>query len=1060
MWQINRITKDTLLNISKYSNKVIKIAQFIQETNQPFLINNLLSVSDQTDQVEILNAFDKDLNKTMNDFFEIQKLLVTVDDNGYVKELDNEEKNIKELFKDKYNIDTKTLSLPTLDLNLASPSTKETIRTSIIESVLGLDFKKYKELLKIKETLKDINKSDLATGNDKIRYLTNKTDIDFVKECVDKISVYTNAFVEIRKDLDFEEKDLIDSKITSGRTMVDGILPNSTYISKKEGIYQISTLHKKDFGDELPDLLDKVQELINESGYISGVEIDQDTDLEKFIYMLKKVKTLHLNVELEFELKTRKLGNYMANGQYYHDENIIELMGYHSDIYNIVSVDVNSPSSLIHELTHLIDLSNREFHNTPERRAMVSHFTEKLWLPAEIAINLSDDYVSNLYNNKEVIARLGEIGYLLNKVGYQGHKTPEELENYYKKIRMMEMMETAGDKEIPIVHGIDFYRKNNFMFFDIDNLKEEELLSIKEYYKSYYNVFEKEFIELNNSSILNNLKSNALKSDFKDEKTLEKRTNNRFVKEDFPISKVNIDNIDSLLEYNDQDEIFSNKELADFLSVNFVDINRTKMNQDSFHYAMAFKVIEKVFIHAINTGNKELEKEMFNTFSIKASSSYDRVGELNNSVTSEKINEYYKMNNTSFMDSNRGVMEAICKDILKNSQSLSTGQDPENSVINTRISPEFAIDRSIILEQVTNHLNFLNNFDENDIYLHKTLFDISTMFSRYSDHLDQIFTLENLEKKVNNLPEFNNEELIKFSDLLNATLILENDNKLSSFKQGVTRTIEYYHAGYSKRPSFDLKLEDLKEDFLLKNFDNFKNNMQEIPATMKKNKGFSDNATDKQKLSLLSKVSLKNFEQEFMINFVKNLDFQELKQDKKVEVFKDSADTIRYGFGKKERLFNNYLSDNSIGLDKEMSYAALREFSARYSVLKVDSIPVNESLLLEKSMQITLNKYIEIQKKEALESQSFLEDNKDTHLFLKSIQKEVMKFMLDKGIAEKYINYLKENNENTRGFRRINHTNKMIKNLFNLSSVNISQDNALELLKEKSSKSIKKPKFN
>ena len=82
--------------------------------------------------------------------------------------------------------------------------------------------------------------------------------------------------------MDFEEKDLIDSKITSGRTMVDGILPNSTYISKKEGIYQVSTLHKKDFGDKLPDLLNNVNKLINESGYISGVEIDQDTDLEKF----------------------------------------------------------------------------------------------------------------------------------------------------------------------------------------------------------------------------------------------------------------------------------------------------------------------------------------------------------------------------------------------------------------------------------------------------------------------------------------------------------------------------------------------------------------------------------------------------------------------------------------------------------------------------------------------------------------------------------------------------------------------------------------------------------
>jgi hypothetical protein len=63
MWKINRINRDTLLNISKYSNKVIKLAKYFQESNQPFIIQELMEISNQTDQIELLEAFDKDIKK-------------------------------------------------------------------------------------------------------------------------------------------------------------------------------------------------------------------------------------------------------------------------------------------------------------------------------------------------------------------------------------------------------------------------------------------------------------------------------------------------------------------------------------------------------------------------------------------------------------------------------------------------------------------------------------------------------------------------------------------------------------------------------------------------------------------------------------------------------------------------------------------------------------------------------------------------------------------------------------------------------------------------------------
>jgi len=1045
MWQINRITKDTLLNISKYSNKVIKIARFVQESNQPFLMNNLLGISNQTDQIEILTAFDKDLIKTTNDFFEIQKLLITVDENGYVKELEGDERNIGAIFGDFYNVKTKVLSLPTIDIDMSNPSTIGEIRESIVKSVFGFNYSKYKELMKIKDDLSDINKEDLLTDNDKINYLTSKADIDFVKDCADKISAYTNSFVTIRKKLDFEEKDLIDSKITSGRTMVDGILSTSTYISKKDGIYQISPTHKKDFGDRAQEILKKIEEEIIKSGYVSGVEIDQDTDLEKFLFLMKKIRSLHLNLDMEFEFKTRKLGNYMANGIYIHDKDIIELMGYHSDIYNIVSVDVNSPSALIHELTHLVDLSNKEFSDTPERAAIVRHFTEKLSIPDNIKSLMSTDYQNYLYNNKEVIARLGEIGYLLNKVDYQGHKNPEELENYYKKIRMMEMIETAGDKEIPIVHKLDFYRKNSFMYFDIDNLKEEELISIKEYYKSYYNVLTNEFMELKNSAILRNLKKNAdskVKKEVTEERNDNGGTNNRFSKEKFPMSKVNLDNIVSILEYNDKEKIFSNKELAIFISTDLVNIDRRRLSEDLNHYLKAYKVVDKVFEYALATGNKELERELCNSMCLKASRSYQAIKELNKTVEFSTYIDLYVLHNSGFTQKEAGYFQRFTNDTLSKAISNSAGTSLETSIINTRIRPEIEIDRSLILDQITNRLEYLQGFNKEDIFLHKSLHDMTHIMSSYADNIQSIFKLENLMIQRSMPFIFDEKQFTDFSNLLKAEMILEDDKIFSNFKDEMTRTLRSFRNGYTKRPVFELKFEGFEDEVLLRAFDLLKNNLADnLPSTLKSNKGLQDSATDKQKLAFLHKLSFKNFEYNFIKDFIENIDLKEIKRDNRVDIFTHKEEKYTYSMSRVQKLINNQIEDNKLITSLEVTKSALGNYSAKYRIAKMEGEKIDEVALFKECLLVAIDNEIEKKKEFSGYAITFLENNKDTLIFLKGIQNKISRFMVEKGVAEDYIIFLNENLDNNKS--SIQQANSMIRKIMNVSSVNIEQEDAL-----------------
>lgn len=1049
MWQINRITKETLLNISKFSNKVIKIAKFVNESNQPFLINNLLNVSDQTDQIDILNAFDKDITRTANDFFEMQKLLITVDDNGFVKELENEEKNIKKIFLDKYNKEDKILSLPTLDLDLSNPISKEEIRESIIKSVLGLDRKKYKDLMKIKENLKDTNKSELINDNERIRFLTNKADIDFVKSCVDKISVFTKSFVEIRKNLNFEEKELIDSKITSGRTMVDGILSTSTYISKKEGIYQISPEHKKQYGDRAEELFDKIHKEIKESGYISGVEIDQDTDLEKFLFMIEKVKNFHLNVDMEFELKTRKLGNYMANGIYYHNDNLVEMMGYHSDIYNIISVDVNSPSSLVHELTHLIDLSNKDFFHAPERIKMISHFRPKIKIPDNIAEKMSDDYISYLNNPKEIIARLGEIGYLLNKIGYKGHNNQEELDNCFKKMKMMEMIETAGDKEIPVVHSIDFYKKNSFMYFDIENLDKEELMAIKEYYKSYYNVFEKEFTPLENSSILANLEKNKEHSKSKvneDDEEKEVKKKNRYSKEENPISYINLDNIKSVLMYNDEEQIFKNKELATFLSKNICDINRSRLNEGYEHFAYGFNVMLKAFDYSIETNNKELQKELFNAICLKADQGYLVVNKLNDAVDFGECVDLYKVGSVRFTNIESRMLSSFKNNTIEEMQAKYLNEDKGLSKINRSSNAiEIEIERPYIMEQFKSKLSILKDFNKEDIFFHKSLIEISVLFSKYANEVGKILDSGSLLDQANKETLINEDNLSNFSGLLNANLILSNDKKLNDFKRSVNSTIDYFHKGYTKRPSFDLKFENMKEDFLLESFDKLKENMIGLTPALLKNKGLSEGATDKQKLSLLSKLSLKNFEKDFMISFVEKLELKDINKDKKIEIFKDDPRDYRYDYSKKKMLID-FVSENDIGLKSEMTMDVVKRYGEKFSLAKAENLEIDQIDLFDKSKKEVISENLELVREEAIKATEFLNSNKDTHLFLISMQKQLTKFLIDKNVLNDFSKFAKENRSNNSFDASTSKTLKIIKDLTMLTGVNIENDNAIKLI--------------
>jgi hypothetical protein len=218
---------------------------------------------------------------------------------------------------------------------------------------------------------------------------------------------------------------------------------------------QTSNKHKAD----IPAL----QEAMKANKYLSDVEVDSNADITKITNLVEQIKDLELNIDDQFTLKARKLGNYKAHGL------CIPSM-------NIVAIDIKSPSSLIHELTHLVDLTNKSIFEDPSRIAFIDKYRDKI--DQDILPPGKQGYFAC---DNEIIARMGEISYLLKLYDYQG----EDFNEFADKVRK----EEGNISDICVVKSIDSYLQNSNIYFGIgEKLTPEDLLEIKSFYSAYWGI--------------------------------------------------------------------------------------------------------------------------------------------------------------------------------------------------------------------------------------------------------------------------------------------------------------------------------------------------------------------------------------------------------------------------------------------------------------------------------------------------------------------------------------------------------------------------------------------
>jgi hypothetical protein len=488
------IQTSTLLDIARHSNKVIRISQYMLNTEAPFLIEKMAFLDQQSDPVDIIEALDNDLGVTANMIKSVALMVESLTPEHTAPELKAEESDFRALFPHHYNAQTQTLSLFGLDLHRSGDLSRRPVseikarlyQTAFSTMQAEYPLEQYKKHVSL---LKALSIAPRPGPDSKffesLSYAGSLAQVrrwdDFYRFAMAQVG----RFHEYRKSMTPRDRELVDDKIYSGRTMLYGVVKTSTFITKVNGLEQLSSRHKDNKA-----VIEKIVSLVKEINCIRAVEIDQDASPSKIHDKLIDIKWMRLDFPDAFELKARKLGQYRFSGYYVKgktsSEGLVPLMGVSSAELQLIAMDLSSPSVLAHELTHF-----RDKQETPFRTEIIEHFREKMDLTALADSGYPVD-VSYWENHREILARIGEVGFLLNKYGYQEN---ESLQAFADRVRgseahdphQAEKLEYNVDDTFPL----DYYLgvNNPFsqqVFFNMQSWTPAELSIVRDYTRNFF----------------------------------------------------------------------------------------------------------------------------------------------------------------------------------------------------------------------------------------------------------------------------------------------------------------------------------------------------------------------------------------------------------------------------------------------------------------------------------------------------------------------------------------------------------------------------------------------
>ncbi len=428
----------SLENNAKNENKLRNIVQLNKVGSTIYTDATSEALNFGCSKSEFIAALKKDIDKTASDLIESYGILISIE-NGIVKDINIPES--VEIFFDTCFIQAENaieLAGIKFYLNSNNPFPEKKILSEMI----------YSNIL-------DISKKELALLSNAIT-LFEQTDNELKKailypslakadELIKQIGLINTKFNDFVKTMSYKQKNLFNT--TFKRSGVTEVIQNSTYIDV-EGIRQCIHTDKSSIRKIAAMLMNK------STKYIESVEIDSDGDCNKALRMVNQIERLKINCEYKFTLKIRKLGNLKARGVFFQSG-------------LVVAEDYRDTSALLHEIAHLIHLTNPAINNNK----FVNYMIEKM---------------ANRYNTDN----LPELSkpYYIKKHSY--FTSPKEIIARTLEIASLFAFEDGrfiqGDDEFLLIKSREFYSKREGAYFDFLSFDDETKTEMLELYKMFY----------------------------------------------------------------------------------------------------------------------------------------------------------------------------------------------------------------------------------------------------------------------------------------------------------------------------------------------------------------------------------------------------------------------------------------------------------------------------------------------------------------------------------------------------------------------------------------------
>ncbi len=576
------VNSASLEAIDQYSSKTLKLAAFFAKSGAVVTPRKMMTIGKFSHPVSVLAAFKNDLDKAVKDLRDIHALVSTVDENHFVLSLKSNEQDMRVVFGDSYDPKTYSLDFGGVELPLLREFPAELVKEQILQTHLGTDTATFENIRSHAKKIFSTSRTEAVDLASSMEYLGNAESMKEASLLVERIrdDLVLGYGEYVAQHSDYERRYLADF---TQRAMVESVKKDSTYITAPDGIVQLAPRHKKQ-----KELVDKIAHFIANNPTVRALEVDRACGLEMVDNVLQQIERDKWrgapDHERDMTLAFRLLGNYNA-------------LGLHVEQYNLVACDFKKAKDLKeggialgHEMIHQSDTLYDE-----AREGMVKALRARLDM--DYLKEVYGDKAAYYYNDREVIARGGEIAYLLNKYDYNG----EDFSEFFARVRAAEDS-IDNPHYINIVKGIEVYASRADIYFNFQDMEPENLLQMKEYYQSFFGVDGIDLkpaheVEVNFVEPRKNIVS-------EDE---EKRA--RLIRKYEPVGGVctwTPSTVEGALKENDENPLLTNAEIVQQLIDYPTHIGRSKNSYNMEDVARQIVVLNMVKDHVLKKPSPEL----------------------------------------------------------------------------------------------------------------------------------------------------------------------------------------------------------------------------------------------------------------------------------------------------------------------------------------------------------------------------------------------------------------------------------------------------------------------